>query len=451
MSLKAARLLQEALELGASGKNLVNNLLRQIPAGRGFSGGPGPVIPRGGFDPRAASLGQIPDKIRKTRIGRGLDGGPAPVIPEGGIDPRAASLGQIPDRIRKTSTGAGFRGRLPDDWPTIGPNLPPGTTVPRAPLGGGNNPIVGPRVINPQGFGLPKITAGGLLNTGMTGLGAYGVVDKLRKGNTRGAAADALLMAPGKLLAGAAGLFGVTEGLFPRSAADGTMAAAPKLTAAQIKKANEARKKQGLSPLEDAAAEAVDPLAMRERYGGSGDMDAGDSATYTPQDGYVFESDVVPPAPMLPPPPSNNLPSSPEQSMMDPYAYNLAVYGQGRKLATTQSEMDAVRDLGLAINRRLYPKLNKTQNANPLMASMFPERVNDTLQGNIQSRGTTLPGSMIEADSGSELATAQVQDTPYQAEFRRGAQEASIADATNMLEQLIGQAEVDAIRRRMGM
>jgi len=242
----------------------------------------------------------------------------------------------------------------------------------------------------------------------------------------------------------------------------------------------------------------TDPLAMRARYGGSGDMDAGpggpstlseltaaatlngipgivdvdpktgkglpgtfrrgdmdagDSATYSPSTReYTFNSDTPPPAPILPPPPSNNLPSSPEQSMMDPYAYNLAVYGQGRKLATTQSEMDAVRDLGLAINRKIYDqKFSKAQNINPLMASMFPERVNSTLQGNIKTRGTTLPGSMIEADSGSELATAQVQDTPYQAEFKRGAQEASIADATYMLEQLIGQAEVDAIRRGMGM
>jgi hypothetical protein len=200
-----------------------------------------------------------------------------------------------------------------------------------------------------------------------------------------------------------------------------------------------------------AATETADPLAMRERYGGSGDMDAGDSATYTRQDGYVFDSDVAPPTPILPAPPSNNLPPSPDQSMMDPYAYNLAVYGQGRNLATTKDERAAVRDLGLAINRKLFPKLNKTQDINPLMQATFPERYNNTLTGNIESRGTTLPGSMTEADSGSELATAQVQDTPYQAQFMRGMQEAQVADANRMVEQLLGQAEVNEIRRRLGM
>jgi hypothetical protein len=203
---------------------------------------------------------------------------------------------------------------------------------------------------------------------------------------------------------------------------------------------------------------ATDPLAMRERYGGSGDMDAGDSATYSPSTRkYTFNSDTPPPpAPELPPPPTptpapNNLPPSPDQSMMDPYAYNLAVYGQGRNLATTKDERAAVRDLGLAINRKLFPKLNKTQDINPLMQATFPERYNSTLTGNIESRGTTLPGSMTEADSGSELATAQVQDTPYQAQFMRGMQEAQVADANRMVEQLLGQAEVDEIRRRLGM
>jgi hypothetical protein len=209
-----------------------------------------------------------------------------------------------------------------------------------------------------------------------------------------------------------------------------------------------------------AAAEAADPLAMRERYGGSGDMDASDSATYTRQDGYVFDSDVAPPAPNLPPPPpSNDVPaSSAEQTMMDPYAYNLAVYGQGRQLATTKDERAAVRDLGLAINRNLYPKLNKTQDINPLLQATFPERTNDTLTGNINSRGTTLPGSMTEADSGSELATAQIQDTPYQATFRLGMMQGQeedrmnvLNDATTLVEQLMGQAQADEIRRRLGM
>ena len=188
-----------------------------------------------------------------------------------------------------------------------------------------------------------------------------------------------------------------------------------------------------------------DPSAKRPNL-------TGDSDTPPPA------PELPPPAPELPPPPTftptpapTNLPPSPDQSMMDPYAYNLSVYGQGRNLATTKDERAAVRDLGLAINRKLFPKLNKTQDINPLMQATFPERYNSTLTGNIESRGTTLPGSMTEADSGSELATAQVQDTPYQAQFMRGMQEAQIADANRMVEQLLGQAEVDEIRRRLGM
>jgi len=215
--------------------------------------------------------------------------------------------------------------------------------------------------------------------------------------------------------------------------------------------------------------ETADPLAMRARYGGSGDMDAGDVETvetnvpgrnFQPGGGGGFapsQPSASPPAPELPPPPTltpapTNLPPSPDQSMMDPYAYNLAVYGQGRNLATTKDERAAVRDLGLAINRKIYDKkFNKTQDINPLLQATFPERYNSTLTGNIESRGTTLPGSMTEADSGSELATAQVQDTPYQAQFMRGMQEAQIADVNRMVEQLLGQAEVDEIRRRLGM
>ena len=41
---------------------------------------------------------------------------------------------------------------------------------------------------------------------------------------------------------------------------------------------------------------------------------------------------------------------------MDPYAYQLQVYGQGRQAAASQESQAAVRDLGLAIHQRLYPQ-----------------------------------------------------------------------------------------------
>ena len=42
----------------------------------------------------------------------------------------------------------------------------------------------------------------------------------------------------------------------------------------------------------------------------------------------------------------NNLPSSPEAVVANPLQQKMAEYAQGRATATTQEEMDAVRDLG---------------------------------------------------------------------------------------------------------
>ena len=342
-----------------------------------------------------------------------------------------AGGGKVDDVLRGTGRARGMAGgtpaRIPPEFarfapaPASSPLLGPGNVVPRAAQGGGRNPIVAPRTANPSLRTPPK-------------------AKQPSRGQQVGLAALGLVGAP----TGAFGLLG--------------------LEGSSRRRENEFNPGPLIKIGFDGSVEtrnpmaATDPLAMRERYGGSGDMDAGDSATYSPSTRkYTFNSDTPPPpAPELPPPPTptpapNNLPPSPDQSMMDPYAYNLAVYGQGRNLATTKDERAAVRDLGLAINRKLFPKLNKTQDINPLMQATFPERYNDTLTGNIESRGTTLPGSMTEADSGSELATAQVQDTPYQAQFMRGMQEAQVADANRMVEQLLGQAEVNEIRRRLGM
>ena len=383
MSLKQ-RLIKEALQFGSKGKSLVDDLLRQIPVGRGVTARPGPVIPKGG------------------------------------VDPRAASLGQVPDRIRQTSTGAGFRGRVPDTWPTTGPNVAPGTTVPRATLGSGNNPIVGPRVINPQGGGLPKITAGGIFNNSLRALGGYGVVDKLSKGNYKGAATDALLMAPAKYLAGAAGIFGVMEGFFPASVADGTMASAPKLTAEQIKKANKVRAEQGLSPLgsnsevnntqQPSLLDSLPP-EMRPKPVPEGptpinppleDMTGLEAAQVPP--GLPIRPDretpnlnpvtqengqLTTPIDLPAPPADPRMAPTPEQNVgaMDPYAYQLQVYGQGRQAAASQSAQAAVRDLGLSIHQRLYPQFYADKD-------------------NIATSENQLPNSMTIKDSQSELGAA---------------------------------------------
>jgi hypothetical protein len=109
----------------------------------------------------------------------------------------------------------------------------------------------------------------------------------------------------------------------------------------------------------------------------------------------------------LPPPPTN-LPPSPEETpaMMDPYAYNLAVYGQGRTAAGTQEERKAVQNLGTTINQRLFPTLNNQTSFNPLMARTFPDRYPQSLEAFIEERGIQKPNSMNEVDAATALADA---------------------------------------------
>lgn len=111
-------------------------------------------------------------------------------------------------------------------------------------------------------------------------------------------------------------------------------------------------------------------------------------------------------APTLPP--ATNLPPSPEETpaMMDPYAYNLAVYGQGRTAAGTQEERKAVQNLGIAINQRLFPTLNNQTSFNPLMARTFPDRYPQSLEAFIEERGIQKPNSMNEVDAATALADA---------------------------------------------
>lgn len=198
----------------------------------------------------------------------------------------------------------------------------------------------------------------------------------------------------------------------------------------------------GLVPNSEAKAtervKAKDPLALREQYGGSGDMDADDAATYNAGTGeYTFNSDVVPPAPQLPAPPVpqtpasslQDLPPSPEQvQVMDPFAYNLSVYGQGRQAAQSQDAQAKVRDLGLAIHKAKYPQLYQ-ESYNPLMAATFPERYAKTPQDFVVEGGIQAPRSMITKDdeqaiidaNGGEIFTSLDQPTSVVQELLRQA------------------------------
>ena len=205
--------------------------------------------------------------------------------------------------------------------------------------------------------------------------------------------------------------------------------------------------------------EDMTPLERRELYGGSGDMDAGPDKqeraiaknerrrlkTEAAEEQALKESAPAP-SPDNPvqtgvvPPRNTNMPASPEQSYMDPYAYNLAVYGQGRNAAQSQTEMDAVRDLGLAINKALYPQFNNTKNPTPPLQNMIPESYPQSADGLIEQRGVNLPGSMTNADAQSELLQGSTADDPYQ-----------IAARTKVAEALLEQAQIEALRRRFNV
>ena len=218
--------------------------------------------------------------------------------------------------------------------------------------------------------------------------------------------------------------------------------------------------------------EDMSPLERRELYGGSGDMDAGPdeqeraiaqnerrrikaeeeeyrSGQPLPDTEEMIDearSRLPGPSPDNPvqtgvvPPRNTNMPASAEQSYMDPYAYNLAVYGQGRNAAKSQTEMDAVRDLGLAINRAMYPQFNNTKNPTPPLQNMIPESYPQSADGLIEQRGVNLPGSMTNADAQSELLQGSTADDPYQ-----------IAARTKVAEALLEQAQIEALRRRFNV
>ena len=125
---------------------------------------------------------------------------------------------------------------------------------------------------------------------------------------------------------------------------------------------------------------------------------------------------------------STQLPASAEQTFIDPYAYQLQVYGQGRNAAQSQSEMDKVRDLGLAIHRDKYPQFYNNTSMSYQMRETFPDRSTQSLENSIKEKGVQLPGSMIDADSTNELLGAQEEQRIYQLDEATADVEALLAE-----------------------
>ena len=329
---------------------------------------------------------------------------------------------------RARGMGRGFAGRAPRGFSPLGQAPRTAAPVSRATRGGGSNPIVGSRTAKPSLRTLPK---GNLLKGGGGLMGAAGLLE-LGLGGI-----DAIGQAVNPEFARKRGI--------QQRYQDATGDPGYALTTEEM----QTRLERGVD---------TDPLAMRARYGGSGDMDAGpggpstlseltapatlngvagivdvnpktgkgipgtfrrgdmdtdDSATFSPETGqYTFDSDRFTAKPPLSPTQSDLPPSSEQVTPVDPYAYQLSVYGQGRQAAANQEAQKKVADLGLAINRAMYPQFSQ-ESYNPLMAATFPERYQKTPEDFVVQNGIQSPRSMINGDNSEALLAQREEDNIY--------------------------------------
>ena len=293
------------------------------------------------------------------------------------------------------------------------------TRVPVIPTGGQTVNFATPGRYTVTGGGIPPQAGGNLLGRGIQGLGLLGAANQLRQGNVGGAVVEGSLMAPLPYLAGAAGLFALGDGAMTSSVADGTIkdikltpqqrALADKLTRERIAAGTQKTTVgnsdlMNLPPSVNTNLAAYDEGVTLPSVASAGNIGSFRSVIQARNTGADDNnSNNAPPLP-----PATNLPPSPEETpaMMDPYAYNLAVYGQGRTAAGTQEERKAVQNLGTAINQRLFPTLNNQTSFNPLMARTFPDRYPQSLEAFIEERGIQKPNSMNEVDAANALADA---------------------------------------------
>jgi hypothetical protein len=286
------------------------------------------------------------------------------------------------------------------------------------------NPIVGPRgtsaVPTPKGL----LNFGNLVRGGLPALAAEGALmlgDRLIPGGVpseiRGAVQGG---AWGSMLGPAGTTFGVLAG-------------------ADL--ANERGRGAGSMTGEfERGTLKLDPLEARRLYMDqvpgpvrSMDNDADDAATYNTQTGkYTFDSSVVDRSTTPTSDPRNtDLPVSAEQvAPVDPYAYQLSVYGQGRQAANSQEAMNKVRDLGLAIHQAKYPQFYR-ESYNPLMAATFPERYQKTPENFVVQQGIQVPSAMTAKDSRAELLQSEEEANIERLDQSTAAVEAFLANYLN--------------------
>lgn len=256
-------------------------------------------------------------------------------------------------------------------------------------------------------------------NIGRGLTGAF-IADALSKGDYGSAATEAALFAPGKTLGalktvgrmaapfiapatgalvkpvlGAGALFAAVEGLAPARVATGRLdALTPEQrkaldaeTRSQQENMSAAQKRRmGITPAETDVIYGTIPPSVNDDLPGQN-----------------YDSSVtLPGAPTINTSP-NNLPSSPEAVVANPLQQKMAEYEQGRAKATTQEEMNAVRDLGMSIHQAANPQMYE-ESYNPLMAATFPERYQKTPEDFIVQGGIQAPRSMTEKDAAQATA-----------------------------------------------
>lgn len=411
-----------------AGKGSVDDILRSTPLGGA---------------PVRRSVGTI-DSVRPM-TGR-FSGTRIPGTSPAAMNNNAGILQSAP-QVSPPLRGTIFGKSNPISPPKPGPTIPSGgQRVAPTTAFGGQNPIVGnvrttPNVAPVSGGGLRGLMPKGPLDfLGRAGQVVSGaeIARKVGQGDIKGAAIQTAMTFPGKA-------FNAARGLFPAGGLG--VAGLTGVGLAALELGAPASVADGTLEPGSAGYESLTPLERRQLYGGSGDMDAGPNVVSRKKEkptvsetiiddsnGRIVTQDQVRPEVVDT---TTKLPPSAEQTMIDPYSYNLAVYGQGRKAAQSQTEMNKVRDLGLAINRSLYPQFNNTKTPNPMLQRMFPETYPGTLNGLIEEKGVQKPGSMSQVDADNAIIDSSFMDDKYR-----------IAAATGEVEGLLSAEAQESLRQQ---
>jgi len=309
--------------------------------------------------------------------------------------------------LKGGASSAASKGRVPKGFTQGASPAPAGTTVGRAVYSGQTNPIVGPAPTRLAGTGggfnsvMDFVAPGKGLGGRAWGLGgrainAVGLYDggkKLLQGDVGGAAQSLAYSFPKRTLGlaskvlGGTGLGAIAKPLIgatallaltPGSGGNSTMEDYYKTLTPEQKKKFEADTRSEQENMSDEQKRIMgitpaDPLVTR----------LPDSSPFVPD--------------------SSNLPSSPEAVLSNPLQQKMAEYEQGRAKATTQEEMNAVRDMGMSIHQAANPQMYE-ESYNPLMAATFPERYQKTPEDFIVQGGIQAPRSMTEKDAAQATA-----------------------------------------------